>query len=357
MAAVSDATRNPVPERRYLTTLFADLVGYTALSERLDPELLRDLQLQYQELTRDIMERYGGFVAAYSGDGVLVYFGYPTAHENDAERGVRAALELIDECRQARCFCRSRSVGGAFCPHRSHTGLVVVGPEIASLGRSVQGVVGELVNIAARLQAEAEPNTVVVSGATRELIDGLFDFQPLGPRPIRGLSRADFGSSRARAASWRRPGGRALAAGCSQADRPPGVAGPAGGAVAGRRSGIPLPRRACRGEAGLGKSRLVLELCETLALPDSQILQANCLEMFSSTPLYPAAGPLWTRAGIRADDSEAARRDKIAAFLSARGIESPEAIETLAGLLGVALTGTPAAAHCRPPRSNAVSLR
>src|ERR1700739_1551395 len=96
MAAVGETMRNPAPERRYLTTLFADLVGYTALSERLDPELLRDLQLQYQELTLKIMERYGGFVAAYSGDGVLVYFGYPTAHENDAERGVRAALELID---------------------------------------------------------------------------------------------------------------------------------------------------------------------------------------------------------------------------------------------------------------------
>src|SRR5437764_5275094 len=92
---ISDAAHNTPPERRYLTTLFADLVGYTALSERLDPELLRELQLQYQELTRTILERYGGFVASYSGDGVLAYFGYPLAHENDAERAVRAALELI----------------------------------------------------------------------------------------------------------------------------------------------------------------------------------------------------------------------------------------------------------------------
>src|SRR5215469_15564035 len=189
MAAVSDAKREPVPERRYLTTLFADLVGYTALSERLDPELLRDLQLQYQDLTRTIVERYSGFVASYSGDGVLVYFGYPAAHENDAERGVRAALELIEGVVRL-------DVSPGLAPPEAlaarvalHTGLVVVGPEIASLERSVQGAVGESVNIAARLQAEAEPNTVVVSGATRELIDGLFDFQPLGPRPIRGLSR------------------------------------------------------------------------------------------------------------------------------------------------------------------------
>jgi class 3 adenylate cyclase/tetratricopeptide (TPR) repeat protein len=348
MAAVSDATRNPVPERRYLTTLFADLVGYTALSERLDPELLRDLQLQYQELTRDIMERYGGFVAAYSGDGALVYFGYPTAHENDAERGVRAALELIEGVVKLDVSVGLAPPEALSARIALNTGLVVVGPEIASLGRSVQGVVGESVNIAARLQAEAEPNTVVVSGATRELIDGLFDFQPLGPRPIRGLSRAisvhrvlgpRFGGGRA-VGHWRRGAVRLIGRRASL-DR-----------LAAQWQHVVRQSR-CRvvhvvGEAGLGKSRLVLELCETLALPDSQILQANCLEMFSSTPLYIAAGPLWTRAGIRADDSDGARRDKITAFLSARGMESPEAVETLAGLLGVALTGTPAAAQLPP---------
>ncbi len=102
------------------------------------------------------------------------------------------------------------------------------------------------------------------------------------------------------------------------------------------------------GEAGLGKSRLVLEFCETLALPATQLLQANCLEMFSSTPLYTAAGPLWTRAGIRAEDSEAVRRDKIATFLSDRGIASAEAIDTLAGLLGGVLTGMQSAAQLPP---------
>jgi class 3 adenylate cyclase/tetratricopeptide (TPR) repeat protein len=348
MAAVGETMRNPAPERRYLTTLFADLVGYTALSERLDPELLRDLQLQYQELTLKIMERYGGFVAAYSGDGVLVYFGYPTAHENDAERGVRAALELIDSVGKLDASAGFAPPDALSARIALNTGLVVVGPEIASLGRSVQGVVGESVNIAARLQAEAEPNTVVVSGATRELIDGLFDFQPLGPRAIRGLSRAisvhrvlgpRFGGGRA-VGHWRRGAVRLI----------------------GRRVSLErmltqwrnvVRESRCRvihivGEAGLGKSRLVQELCETLALPAAQMLQANCLEMFSSTPLYPAAGPLWSRAGIRAEDSEAVRRDKIGTFLSDRGMESPEAVETLAGLLGVALTGSPAAVQLPP---------
>ena len=344
MAAVSDPTRNPAPERRYLTTLFADLVGYTALSERLDPELLRELQLKYQQLTLGVVERYGGFVAAYSGDGILVYFGYPAAHENDAERGVRAALELIEGVAKLDASAGLAPPKPLAARIALHTGLVVVGPEIASLGRSVQGVVGESVNIAARLQAEAEPNTVVVSGATRELIDGLFDFEPLGPRPIRGLSRS---IAVHRVLGPRLGGGRAVGHWQRGAVR-----------LIGRRASLDrlmaqwqqvVRQSRCRvvhvvGEAGLGKSRLVLELCESLALPAGQILQANCLEMFSSTPLYTAAGPLWARAGIRADDCEAARREKIVAFLSERGLDSPETVETLAGLLGVALTSAPAAA-------------
>jgi len=348
MAAVSDVAGNTMPERRYLTTLFADLVGYTALSERLDPEMLRDLQLQYQDLTRTLVERYGGFVASYSGDGILVYFGYPLAHENDAERGVRAALELIE------CVGKLDVSAGLPPPEALsarialHTGLVVVGPEIASLGRSVQGAVGESVNIAARLQAEANPNTVVVSGATRELIDGLFDFEPLGPRPIRGLSRP---ISVHRVIGPRLGGGRALGHWRRGAVR-----------LIGRQASMDrlmtqwqavVRESRCRvvhvvGEAGLGKSRLVLELCETLALPDSQILQANCLEMFASTPLYTATGPLWERAGIRAEDSETARRDKIVAFLSDRGLGNPDAVETLAGLLGLALSSTSEAAQLPP---------
>ena len=336
MAAVSDATRNPVPERRYLTTLFADLVGYTALSERLDPELLREIQMQYQDLTRNIVERYDGFVAAYSGDGVLAYFGYPIAHENDAERGVRAALELIEGVVKLDVSAGLAVPETVAARIALHTGLVVVGPEVASLGRGVQGAVGESVNIAARLQAEAEPNTVVVSGGTRELIDGLFDFQPLGPRPIRGLSRP---ISLHRVLGPRVGGGRAVGHWQRGAVRLIGRRASMDQLVAQWQTVVQEFR--CRvvqviGEAGLGKSRLVLEFCEALALPEAHILQANCLEMFASTPLYTAAGPLWVRAGIRADDDESARRDKIVSFLSSRGLYDPDAADSLAGLLGLA---------------------
>ena len=332
------------PERRYLTIMFADLVGYTALSERLDPEVLRDLQLRYQGLARDLVERYGGFVAAYSGDGILAYFGYPIAHENDAERAVRAALELVERVVELEVAADQAPPQPLSVRVALHTGLVVVGPEIASLGRSVQGAVGEAVNLAARLQAEADPDSVLVSGATHELVDGLFDFQPIGLRSIRGLSRqiavyrvlgARFGGGRA-LAHWRRGAVRMIGR-QKELDR-----------LMGQWQAV-MREAGCRvvhvvGEAGVGKSRLVLELCETLALPDRQILQANCLEIFASTPLYPAAGLLWARAGIRADDNQRTKRDKIVAFLSERGLESADADETLAGLLGFTVASTPGVA-------------
>ena len=171
------ASRSTVPQRRYLTILFCDLVGYTELSERLDPEDLRDLQLQYQRLALTVMERYGGFVAQFSGDGVLVYFGYPAAHENDAERAVRAALELNDRLHELNA-----ELGGQQLPEIAirigiHTGLIVIGSELASGGAQDHSIVGEAANLAARLQADAPTNSVIVSGETFEMISGMFDYE------------------------------------------------------------------------------------------------------------------------------------------------------------------------------------
>ena len=151
------ANWSSIPQRRYLTILFCDLVGYTELSEQLDPEDLRDLQLRYQRLALTVMERYGGFVAQFSGDGVLVYFGYPTAHENDAERAVRAALELNDRLVQLNAEIRSQQLPDIATRIAMHTGLIVIGPELASGGSHDHSVVGQAANLAARIQADAAP--------------------------------------------------------------------------------------------------------------------------------------------------------------------------------------------------------
>jgi len=148
-------------ERRQVTVMFSDLVGSTALSGRMDPEDLREVISTYQKSVAEVVRRFGGFVAKYLGDGVLVYFGYPEAHEDDAERAVRAGLELIPavSALNTRASLQSR-VGIA-------TGLVVVGELIGSGEAQERSIVGETPNLAARLQGIAEPNTVVIAEATQ----------------------------------------------------------------------------------------------------------------------------------------------------------------------------------------------
>jgi len=175
------------PQRRYLTILFADLVGYTELSEQLDPEDLREIQVRYQEIVRSVVERYGGFLARFIGDGILVYFGYPLAHENDAERALRAGLEIVEQLtRNEKQIPGDQRTPALPVRIGVHTGLVVVGPELLGAGRQESGVVGEAVNLAARMQAEAPANSVVVSRETLELVEGRFDSKLLGLKRLKG---------------------------------------------------------------------------------------------------------------------------------------------------------------------------
>src|SRR6516162_9045456 len=160
-ATAAVPAKDTAAERRQVTVMFSDLVGSTALSTRMDPEDLREVISAYQKCVADTMQRFGGFVAKYMGDGVLVYFGYPQAHEDDAERAVRAGLELV------------AAVGGlkTHAPLQTRvgiaTGLVVVGDLIGSGASQEQAIVGETPNLAARLQGVAEPNMVVIAEATR----------------------------------------------------------------------------------------------------------------------------------------------------------------------------------------------
>src|SRR4029077_17325295 len=190
-ASVAAATTSSAPsahpkdraERRQVTVMFSDLVGSTALSARMDPEDLRAVISAYQKCAADTVQRFGGFVARYMGDGVLVYFGYPQAHEDDAEQAVRAGLEL------------TRAVAGleTHAPLQTRvgiaTGVVVVG-DLIGLGESERpGIVGETPDLAAHLQGIADPGAVVIAEGTRRLLGNLFELDDLGTMNLKGVGR------------------------------------------------------------------------------------------------------------------------------------------------------------------------
>jgi len=182
LMALGDDVAKDTAERHQVTVMFSDLVGSTALSARLDPEDLREVIAAYQRCVAETVRRFGGFVAKYMGDGVLIYFGYPQAHEDDAERAVRAGLAVIDAVAALRASEPLQVRIGAA------TGLVVVGDLVGSGEAQERGIVGETPNLAARLQGIAEPNTVVIAEATRNLLGNLFELRDLGPKELKGIA-------------------------------------------------------------------------------------------------------------------------------------------------------------------------
>ena len=180
--AAPSASPEDRAERRQVTVMFSDLVGSTALSARMDPEDLREVISAYQKCVADTVGRFGGFVAKYMGDGVLIYFGYPQAHEDDAERAVRAGLELVAAVGALKTHAPLQTRVGIA------TGLVVVGDLIGSGASQEQAIVGETPNLAARLQGVAEPNSVVIAESTRRLVGNLFELQDLGAQDLKGIS-------------------------------------------------------------------------------------------------------------------------------------------------------------------------
>src|ERR1700677_3052219 len=171
-------------ERRQLTVMFCDLVGSTAMSARLDPEDMRGIIAAYHKCCASLIEHNGGFVAKYMGDGVLAYFGYPLAHEHDAERAVRAGLAIVEAAPKLETAAQAPlhvRVGIA-------TGIVVVGDLLGSGESQERGVVGDTPNLAARLQVIAEPDMVVIAEGTRGLLGDLFAFRDLGPQELKGVT-------------------------------------------------------------------------------------------------------------------------------------------------------------------------
>jgi class 3 adenylate cyclase len=180
--AAPSASPEDCAERRQVTVMFSDLVGSTALSARMDPEDLREVISAYQKCVAETVQRFGGFVAKYMGDGVLIYFGYPQAHEDDAERAVRAGLELVAAVGALKTHAPLQTRVGIA------TGLVVVGDLIGSGASHEQAIVGETPNLAARLQGIAEPNSVLIAESTRKLVGNLFELEDVGTKDLKGIA-------------------------------------------------------------------------------------------------------------------------------------------------------------------------
>jgi class 3 adenylate cyclase len=317
-------------ERRQLTVLFCDLVGSTELSAPLDPEDMGALISAYQACCADVVRRWEGHVAKYMGDGVLAYFGYPRAHEDDAERAVRAGLDLVAAV--------ARLPTGADMPLAARvgiaTGLVMVGELIGEGAAQEQAVVGETPNLAARLQALAAPGSAVISQATRRLIGGLFELVDLGPLRLKGFVEplAAF-----------RVAGEGGAEGRFEA-----LHGQRLTPLVGREHELAmLMERWTRakdgegqvvliaGEPGIGKSRLLRALREELSGEPHLALSHFCSPYHSNSALYPIIVQLERAAGFAPDDGPETKLAKLAALLGQATGQLDEALPLLAALLGI----------------------
>jgi class 3 adenylate cyclase/predicted ATPase len=326
-AAVRREVIDTTAERRQLTVMFCDLVGSTALSARLDPEDLREIIAAYHRTAARIVDESDGFIARYMGDGVLSYFGYPRAHEDDAERAIRAGLSLTDAvgCLDVGVRLQAR-VGIA-------TGVVVVGDLIGEGSAQEQSVFGETPNLAARLQAVAEPAAVIVAASTRRLVGNLFEYRDLGPVEVKGIAEP--------VPAWQvlRPS--------AVASRFEALHGPALTPLIGRDEEIDLLlRRWARakagngqvvficGEPGIGKSRITAELERRLYVEPHLRLRYFCSPYYQDSALFPFIEQLGRASGFASDDTPAAKLEKLKALL-ARAAPPDEDVAFLADLLSL----------------------
>jgi class 3 adenylate cyclase len=327
-SATTAASRVEEAERRQLTVMFCDLVGSTALSARLDPEDLREVIAAYHRAVAEVVTGFDGFISRYMGDGVLIYFGYPQAHEDDAERAVRAGLSAINAVAHldVKSVNLQTRVGIA-------TGLVVVGDLIGGGAAQEQSVVGETPNLAARLQALADPNAVVIAAGTRRLVGDLFEYRDLGTFEVKGILGG--------APAWRvlRPS--------VVASRFEALRGSALTRLVGRDEEIDLLlRRWARakagdgqivlvsGEAGLGKSRIAAALEDRLLAEPHLRLRYFCSPYHQDSALYPFVDQLGRASGFAHDDPPTSKWEKLEAVL-ALAAPPDEDVALLADLLSL----------------------
>jgi class 3 adenylate cyclase len=351
-AAVARPEPTPGPqaeaERRQLTVLFCDLAGSTALSARLDPEDMREVIRAYQGACAAVIAHHDGFVAKFMGDGLLAYFGYPRAHEDEAERTVRAGLEIVDAVGRLRTPARQAlqvRIGIA-------TGLVVVGDLIGAGASQEQSVVGETPNLAARLQALAAPNTIVIANATRRQLGSLFDLSDLGPQTLKGFDIPQQ--------AWQVLGQSDVA---SRFEALRSRATP----LVGRDEELDLLLRRWAGaksgegravlisaEPGVGKSRLTGAVQERIAAEPHVTLRYFCSPYHRESALHPIIGQLERAASFERSDDPATKRRKLTALLA--GGPAEEDLPLFAELLSVPGVEAPSALELTPERKKERTL-
>jgi TOMM system kinase/cyclase fusion protein len=344
----------PEAERRQLTVMFCDLVDSTALASQLDPEDLRQVIRAYQATCAEVIQRFAGHIAQYLGDGLLVYFGYPQAHEDDAQRAVRTGLAIV----QAMGTLNARLV-----PERGvrlavrlgiHTGLVVVG-EIGEGARQEQLALGETPNVAARLQGLAAPDTVVISAATWRLVRGYFVCQEMGAQALKGVATpvALFQVLHASAAQSRLDavGTRGLTP------------------LVGRDEELGLLRQrweqaqaglgqvvVLTGEAGIGKSRLVQILRDQIVGPAGTHIECRCLPYTQHSALYPVITQIERVLAFARDDAPDDKARKLEAALAQYPWSLPEVVPLFAALLSLPLPAPYAPLTLTPQRQRQRTL-
>jgi len=330
-------------ERRQLTVMFCDLVGSTTLSAQLDPEEWRAIVRDYQAACAEVIHRFDGYIAQYLGDGLLIYFGYPRAHEDDAQRAARAGLEIVGTLHEqsigATAPLRHRETGAQsqWSPLQIrigiHTGLVVVG-EVGEGTKRDQIALGDTPNIAARLQGLAEPDTIVISAATYHLVAGLLDCQDLGFHTVKGLAAPVqvyrvVGESEVRSRL-----DVAVTAGLTP--------------LVGREEEIGLLLRRweqvkasegqvvlLNGEAGIGKSRIVQVLKERVTKENHTWLEARCSPYHQNSAFYPVIDLLQRMLQFGREDSAEEKLSKLEKALSLAGFDPQEMVPFFAALLSL----------------------
>ena len=326
-------------ERRQLTVLFCDLVGSTEISTRLDPEDFRNVVGAYHRCVVGTVRAFDGYVALLLGDGAVVYFGFPHGHEDNAARAVRAALALVAEVGKLTVLDQPLRVRIGVA-----TGMVVVGDMTDGDSDRERTALGETPNLAARLQALAEPDTVVIAGSTKRLAGDRFTYRDLGSFPIKGFA--------APVQVWKvmgtAPAADAFATLRPDGDMHPVSVGAWSTPLVGREQELGLLRDCWEqvaegrgrvvlvmGDSGIGKTRLVQTLVTEVAEQPHVLLELRCSEDHANSPLYPVIRLLWSVLRWSRGDAEDVRLGKLVAFCEHYGLSAAEGVPLLASLLSL----------------------